>query len=82
MEEVETVASSLEAREEVSQPVGVVPSGCYLWKFPSEGSNRVESSHFNTFSAISINQEYPRKCHQCGVCWVSNHDFELQHLQH
>ncbi|KUF86998.1 IQ and ubiquitin domain-containing protein [Phytophthora nicotianae] len=76
---VDAVISSFD-NYDVTQDVEVLPIGGYLWKFPSEGSNRIETS--NVFPPPSPQlRDYPRKCGQCGVCWVSDREFELDHLR-
>ncbi|ETK89089.1 hypothetical protein F441_06886 [Phytophthora nicotianae CJ01A1] len=76
---VDAVISSFD-NYDVTQDVEVLPIGGYLWKFPSEGSNRIETS--NVFPPPSPQLcDYPRKCGQCGVCWVSDREFELDHLR-
>ncbi|KAL3661669.1 hypothetical protein V7S43_013428 [Phytophthora oleae] len=77
LSEVDAVLASLVDTVIASnqESVEVLPIGGYLWKFPSEGSN---TSTILPPPAPEI-REYPRKCHQCGVCWVSDREFELDH---
>eukprot|EP00644_Phytophthora_capsici_P012473 jgi/Phyca11/50430/gw1.46.288.1 len=77
LSEVDAVLTSLvdavvASNQEIVQ---VLPIGGFLWKFPSEGSN---TSTILPPPAPGT-REYPRKCLQCGVCWVSDREFELDH---
>ncbi|EEY55041.1 uncharacterized protein PITG_08629 [Phytophthora infestans T30-4] len=77
---VNAVISSVDSKEEEAQDVEVLPVGGYLWKFPSEGSNRLEN--YNLLPPpVPQTLDYPRKCSHCGVCWVSDREFELDHLR-
>ncbi|KAK1932224.1 Ankyrin-1 [Phytophthora citrophthora] len=77
LSEVNTVLASLVDAVVASnqESIEVLPIGGFLWKFPSEGSN---TSSILPPPAPEV-CEYPRKCLQCGVCWVSDRDFELDH---
>ncbi|KAH7462603.1 Protein VAPYRIN [Phytophthora ramorum] len=78
---VEAVVASANCHQEVvAQEAEVLPIGGYLWKFPSEGSNRTGSCTIHPPPAPQF-REYPRRCDQCGVCWVSDRDYELDHLR-
>ncbi|KAG7383213.1 Serine/threonine-protein phosphatase 6 regulatory ankyrin repeat subunit A [Phytophthora pseudosyringae] len=78
---VDAVVSSVDHKHEVAQDAEVLPIGGYLWKFPSEGSNRVGSSSAILPPPAPQVREYPRHCDQCGVCWVSDRVFELDHFR-
>ncbi|KAG2806428.1 hypothetical protein PC116_g21776 [Phytophthora cactorum] len=77
---VDAVISSVDHKEE-AQDAEVLPIGGYLWKFPSEGSNRIESSSKILPPPAPQILDYPRECGQCGVCWVSDRAFELDHMR-
>ncbi|KAF4028502.1 putative WW domain-containing protein [Phytophthora infestans] len=77
---VNAVISSVDNKEEEAQDVEVLPVGGYLWKFPSEGSNRLENCNLLP-PPVPQTLDYPRKCSHCGVCWVSDREFELDHLR-
>ncbi|KAJ8542612.1 hypothetical protein ON010_g12199 [Phytophthora cinnamomi] len=78
---VDAVVLSVDRNDEVAQNVEVLPIGGYLWKFPSEGSNRLGVNTNATPPPAPQIREYPRKCDRCGVCWVSDYRYELDHLR-
>ncbi|GMF26353.1 unnamed protein product [Phytophthora lilii] len=78
---VDAVVSSIDYTTETDQDAEVLPIGGYLWKFPSEGSNRFGLSSTICPPPAPQIRDYPRKCDQCGVCWVSDRDFEVDHLR-
>ncbi|OWZ15220.1 hypothetical protein PHMEG_00011184 [Phytophthora megakarya] len=77
---VDAVVASVDHNpEEIQDEVASI--GGYLWKFPSEGSNCVEVSSNNLPPPAPQIHQYPRKCDQCSICWVSDRKFELDHLE-
>jgi hypothetical protein len=78
---VDAVVVAVDRSEDVAQDAEALPIGGYLWKFPSEGSNRDRAGHASHPPPAPQLRDYPRKCGQCGVCWVSDRDFELDHLR-
>lgn len=78
---LDAVVLSADRSDDTARNVEVLPIGGYLWKFPSEGSNRSGMISMAVPPPAPQIREYPRKCDRCGTCWVSDHRYELDHLR-